>query len=490
MSAFNTCSRRLFLSAGGALAAGLPVLSAPALLRAATPGDTAPRAAITPQHHGARADGLSDDSPAIGRWLDHLIAHSLTGHVPAGDYLMKSPVRRRLDRALRMGILGEGSQVSRFIVPPSNRGGAFDIDAFNSRAHQLSLRGFSIIALGDSGIGLRFRMPEGGNQHQRSLNMEDVWCRGADGKTSHFREAFDFTGCWRPRLQNSGWDGPFIHVDDADSSPRFSCRTAFNLDGCYGLTVEDCHAWGCETGISSRVYQGRIAAVSRGPEGALRIRVENGPLPFSSGARVRIRGTGAYDGQHQITRIAPDTFEIDAPWRGNATGLCALELGPEGMNFKDNTINGVRTGILVERPNGREPTCWINGNHINSRDFGIVLDGVKIVQADNNNTYNEDRDNTFGGTPTDFDLRNTSEYIISGHVFHFDGHHRRVGIRVASETHGEGDNGLIHHCIFSGRFATAVHLTRQASGVIVGPNLYPGKVAQRVRDDNGTNRVL
>lgn len=443
----------------------------------------------TPQDFGAQANGLSDDSPAIQAWLEHLISRNVTGYIPPGDYLMMRIVRLRLSDVTRFSMVGAGSHVSRFLVHPSNLEGGFDINGINSRRHQLGLEGFSVIALGQSRIGLRFVTPEGGSQHQRALVMDDVWARGANRKSDHFRTAFDFTGCWRPRIQNSGWDGPFVGVSDADDSPRYLCETGFNLDGCYGASVEDSYAWGCRTGISSRVYEGRIAAIQPVGTNTVRIVLENGPMPFSDRIRVRLRGTGPYDGTHKIARVDARSFDIKADFVGPAQGLVTTELGPEGLNFKDNTINGVQTGILVERPNGREPTCWINGNHINYRDAGVVLDGIKIIQMDQNNTYNEDVDNSYTGVPVDIDLRNASEYIIGGHVFHFDGNAKRVGVRVESDTHGEGDNGLIHHCIFSGRFATAIHLSRNATGVRVGPNLYPGKIARRVRDDSGQNAV-
>lgn len=445
---------------------------------------------VTPQDFGASGNGLNDDSPAISEWLDHILERSIVGYVPAGDYVLNTIVRKKLAGIVRAGIVGDGSQVSRFIVSPSNRNGGFEIDGYNSRRHQLRLEGFSVIATASHGVGFRFILPEGGNQHQRSLTAEDVWCRSADKRTNSFHAAFDFTGCWRPRLENCGWDGPFIDVDDSNDSPRYFCKTAFILDGCYGLTMEDCYAWGCGTGIRSGVYVGKIADITQRRNGRVRVRLANGPMPFSDKVRVSIAGTRSYNGVHRIARVDKTSFDIKAPFAGSEAGVCSLALGPEGMNIKDLTINGVKNGIWVQRPNGREPTCWITGNHINYRDFGIMLDGVKILQADQNNTYNEDKDTTFPGTPKDFDLRNVSEYIISGHVFHFDGHARRVGIRVASDTRGEGDNGLIHHCIFTGQFQTAIHLTADVSGVQVGPNLYPGKITQRVWDENGSNTVL
>lgn len=472
--------RRAFLrhSLAATLGAAMPAtLGAQALLPPA------------PQDFGAAGNGLSDDSAAITRWVEHLIANNLTGYVPAGDYLMRRPVRMRLGAVARFGITGAGSAVSRFLVPPENPHGAFDIDAFNSRSHQLQLEGFSIIALGAADIGFRFLMPEGGNQHQRSLTAQDVWARSSDKRSHHFRTAFDFTGCWRPRLQNCGWDGPYIRVTDAETSARYACQTGFNLDGCYGISMEDCFSWGARVGVASRVFIGQIAGMSPA-EGGVKVTLTDGPMPFSDKVRVRIRGTQSYDDTYVIKRLNAREFVITARWAGSETGRATIELGPESMNFKDNTINGVQTGILIERPNGREPTCWINGNHINYRDQGLVLDGIRILQMDQNNTYNEDADMSFGGVPVDIDLRNTSEYIIGAHVFHYDGHDRRIGIRVESDTPGEGDNGLIHHCIFSGAFHTGVHLTANATGVRVGPNLWPGKIRQRVRDDNGGNVIL
>lgn len=484
----HTPHRRQFLAASGAALLGA-VAGAPSGW-AQTQVNSTLHLPPTPQDFGAKADGLSDDSRAITNWLEHLITRSLSGYVPAGDYMMRQAVRTKLTQTARFAITGAGSQVSRFLVHPTNADGGFDIDAFNSRSHQLTLEGFSIIALGVSGIGFRFNLPEGGSQHQRSLVMDDVWCRGANKTSDHFRYAFDFSGCWRPRIQNSGWDGPFIKVGDEDTSARFGCETAFNLDGCYALSIEDSHAWGCRNGITSRVFVGRIASVAPAGAGRVRMSLENGPMPFSENVRLRIRGTNSYDGIYRIHRLNEREFEIEAPFAGSETGRCSLQLGAEGVTIKDNIINGVQTGILVERPNGREPTCWISGNHINYRNNGIVLDGVKILQMDQNNTYNTDKDRTFPGVATDIALRNVSEYIIGAHVFHFDGNPARIGIHVESETNGEGDNGLIHHCIFSGQFQTAVHLTRNASNVRVGPNLYPGKIKQRVRDDNGTNVVI
>lgn len=447
-------------------------------------------AGLTPQAFGAVADGATDDSAAVSRWLDHLIENSLIGYVPAGDYRLGALVSKRLQGIARFGITGAGSPVSRFLVPASNSDGAFDIDGFNSRRHQMAFSGFSLIVTGSAQIGLRVRLPEGGAQHQRSITMEDVWARSADMRTDHFITAFDLTGCWRPRLQDCGWDGPFLGVTDDETSARYNCKAGFNLDGCYDPTVEDCYVWGCETGISARQFVGQIIRAEPGADGGTRLMLGNGPMPFSKGARVMIRGSSHYNGDWRITPSSRDSFEIEAPFRGDDKGQSSLTLGPEGLRFKDNVINGVKTGIWIERPNGREPTCWINGNHINYRDSGIVFDGVKIIQMDQNNTYNEDRDESFTGAPVDLDMRNASEYLISGHVFHFDGHPRRIGIRIESDTAGEGDIGIIHHCIFTGQFATAILLGDQVNGVRVGPNLYPGKINRRVRDLGSGNTIL
>ena len=443
----------------------------------------------TPQDHGAKGDGLSDDSPALQRWLDHLIGHAKTGYVPSGDYLMRRGVSHRIKGIARFGIIGAGSPMTRFVIASDNSEGGFEIDGFHARAHQAVFSGFSLVVKGSSAVGLRLRLPEGGAQHQRSVTLSDVWARSANKTSDHFLTAFDLTGCWRPRLQDCGWDGPYVGVDDAEDSARFFCRTGFDLDGCYGLSVEDCYAWGCATGISARQFVGLITGAAPSGQGT-RFTLNNGPVPYSKGASVTISQSRGYDGSHIVTGTGRDSFEVATPYAADSTGVSSLTLGPEGMNFKDNTINGVKTGIWVERLAGREPTCWINGNHINYRDAGVILDGVKIIQMDQNNTYNEDMDETFPAAPVDIDLRNASEYILSGHVFHFDGHPRRIGIRVESDTPGEGDNGLIHHSIFSGRFATAVHLTRGVTGVRVGPNLFPGKIARRVRDENGGNVIL
>lgn len=479
-------SRRSLLSLSTTTVA---LLSCTKLGYAASDG-TVPEPLLTPQHHGAVADGVTDDSPAISRWMDYLIENALTGYVPAGDYLLGSMIEKKLTGVTRMGIIGDGSHVSRFIVPDSNPDGGFSIDGFNSRRHQFLLEHFSLLVTGAARIGFRLVLPEGGSQHQRSLRMTDVWARSANMTSDHFKVAFDFTGCWRPRLQDCGWDGPFVRVADEDDSPRFSCDTGFVLDGCYGLTVEDCYAWGCKTGISSKQFLGQITDFAPNDAGGVRVTLANGPMPFSKNAKVLITDSTRYSGKYMITPVSRTSFDIDTEFTGTDTGVSSLALGPEGMTFKDNVINGVINGIWVSRPSGREPTCWINGNHVNFRNYGIILDGVKIIQADQNNTYNEDIDNSFQGDPIDLDLRNASEYIIGSHVFHFGGHTRRVGIHVSSDTAGEGDNGLINNCIFSGGFETAIHLTKNVSGVRVGPNLYPGKIGTRVRDDNGTNVVI
>ena len=441
---------------------------------------------------GAAGDGLTNDSAAVTSWITALSAEKSVGVVPAGDYLLNSYVDLTFG-AVSFSIAGSGRGASRFIVPSTNVGGGISITS-TSRSSQVKFSGFSVITRGAGGQGLRFRQPEGGNQHQRSVIVRDVSIRGEDGTNDYFSNFLSLAGTWRPLVENVQIDGPFIGVDNSDASLRFASNVGIDLDGAYDPTVNDCHVWGASRGIRSDVYRGVITSFSDNGSGATRVTISNTwAHPFSTGSNIIISGSIApYNGAQVVTNVSATQFDIPVVFTSTSTGEAYLSQEPEAFRLTNTVINGCLVGLDYIRPAGREPIVWIDNCHVNYRNEGFRIEGAKLVTIQASMPYNEDAANLYTGVAYDIHLVDASEFIITGNVFHFSGAADRINVKVENNgTAGSGDNGIVSHNIFNSVGSNAVWLSSGVTGVIVGPNIYSGTYSSNLVNDIGSeNRII
>lgn len=434
-----------------------------------------PEGDYTPQHFGAVGDGTTDDSTAVSRWLDYIIANNLQGYAPKGDYLLNT-FQDKTVGTWRGGISGSGKGSTRFIVPATNTSGAISFTS-TARDSQVEFSDFSVITSGAGGVGFRFRQPEGGNQHQRSVIVRNIAVRGSDKTNDYFATFLSLAGTWRPLVEDVQIDGPFVGVDNADASLRFASDVGIDLDGAYDPTVNDCHVWGAEWGIRANVYQGIITSFADNGSGATRVTISNTwAHPFSSGSSVRVAGAGApYDGTHSVTNVSATQFDIPVTYTTTSTGLVYLSSAPEAFRMTNTVINGCKIGLDYVRPPGREPIVWIDNCHVNYRNYGYRIEGAKLVTIQASHPYNEDSANEFSGVPHDIYLVNASEYIITGNTFHFAGAADRIPVQVDNDgTSNSGSIGIIAHNLFNCTGTWAIWLANSCRNVIVGPNMYAG----------------
>lgn len=213
-------------------------------------GGWIPAGDATPEHFGAVGNGVASDTASVQAWLSYVIANSLNAVIPARDYLLDGPVSVTFSNK-QFSLTGCGIGASRFIV--TGLGGLL-MDA-TDRASQFTGRDFSVIARGISrGTGLRFTLVPGGNQHQRSVVLDNVEAKGEAIATDCFDTFIDLTGNWRPLVRGCVSGGPFgpgVSSDQSDSSPMFTATAGIVIDDCYDPSIENCHVWSAYTGISS-----------------------------------------------------------------------------------------------------------------------------------------------------------------------------------------------------------------------------------------------
>lgn len=214
-------------------------------------GGWVPGEAPRPEHFGAIGNGVTSDTAAIQAWLSYVIANGLDAVIPARDYLLDGPVSVSFSNK-QFSLTGCGIGASRFIV--TGTGGGLLMNA-TDRASQFTGRDFSVIARGISrGTGLRFSLVPGGNQHQRSVVLDNVEAKGDSISSDCFDKFIDLSGNWRPLVRGCVVGGPFgpgISDDLSDASPMFVATAGLVIDHCYDPSVENCHIWSAATGISA-----------------------------------------------------------------------------------------------------------------------------------------------------------------------------------------------------------------------------------------------
>ena len=159
----------------------------------------------------------------------------------------------------------------------------------------------------------------------------------------------------------------------------------------------------------------------------------------------------------------------------------------EGGRVINTNIVGVRTGVIYTRT-AQEPGLRVVDNHINSRDYGIRLDGAKFVRIAGNLMYNEDISEEFTGTPIDMFLENTSAIDIEGNIFQFAGSSKRINVSVLADPNA--DDITIRGNIFTSLADTAIRIALSATNLVVMGNQYVGAITTKIDDLSGNASIL
>jgi hypothetical protein len=189
-------------------------------------------------------------SNGIQNAVDQAVATSGKIVFPPGNYTMPAQVSAALS-GQRIAIEGCGVGVTTLVV--QNSAGGFKFTS-STRDSQLSVANLTMLADGPGrGTAIEFTMPEGGNQHQRSVYLNNVEIKPSNVATDYFNTGINLTGCWRPLLQGVIVGGPFgpgISDDWSNTSPSFLMATGLDLDDCYHPDVHNCYVWSAAVGIS------------------------------------------------------------------------------------------------------------------------------------------------------------------------------------------------------------------------------------------------
>jgi hypothetical protein len=240
-----------------------------------SPGTNAPWWTIHPDYISLEAAGAppvgGDCAPAMQNVLRYYSAVSrVVLKLWARDYLLNS-----LSSLTGMGlpapanagftIIGQGSTVSRLIVPYSpNTGGALAVQFIDSFS-QYVLRDFSVLATGASvttgpgncgtAIAMTFaanvppRLHSGIVEHLHIGSLFDTTGEGY----SYFEVGLDLSGTPLPVVLDTlitGCDGSIAHDNYADNSPRYAAQFLLKIDNCYDPHILACSFWHATTGVS------------------------------------------------------------------------------------------------------------------------------------------------------------------------------------------------------------------------------------------------
>lgn len=201
--------------------------------------------------YGAIANDGKDDSQAFQRAADALVpAGQGVLRIPAGDYHIKQRISAE-SVTWRASIAGDGLGATRIFCTGDQ--GVFRLVS-KSRESQMTIRDLSLMApRTGAGAAIEITMPQGGNQHNRSLIVQDVEIRGVDRSRDYFDYGIRALGQWRPLFTNVAFSGPFgPEVKDrySDKSPAYHATCGIQVDGSYAPAFEHCYVWSARTGYS------------------------------------------------------------------------------------------------------------------------------------------------------------------------------------------------------------------------------------------------
>lgn len=204
------------------------------------------------KYHGAVGDGTTDDSTAFSDAMDYCISNSGVVDVPAGTFKLGSAISKTMTGTpKKIGIRGVGEGITNFLVPSTNTTGAFLLDATGTsdKSDQADFRDFSIETQAAGGIGLQFLQEPGGVQDLNSVRCRDVRLWTDMTGTDYFTTAFDFSGAWRPLINNCYWGGPVYGYDHTDAHAALSCLKALKLHSSYDPVITNTWLKGAVTAI-------------------------------------------------------------------------------------------------------------------------------------------------------------------------------------------------------------------------------------------------
>lgn len=161
--------------------------------------------------------------------------------------------------------------------------------------------------------------------------------------------------------------------------------------------------------------------------------------------------------------------------------------GPEGFTMYGTVINGVRVGFKFLRP-GREPTLWITDCHVNYRDVGYDINGVKLAEIKGCVPYNEDKVPNYLGTPYDFHFQNSEVVVLTGNMHHFAGNTTRVNVYFDSTVYASSLSASNN--IYNSTANTAILIGSTAGNCVLLNNSFPGLITTNVNDQSGTAIIV
>lgn len=359
MAAMRTITHSLVLLL--ALICALPALGLNA------PAETKGR--MSPLDFGAVPNDGRDDSAAFQKAVDALAS---AGHgrlsIPAGDYHIRRPVKADV-KEWRVTIEGDGQGVTR-IFCTSNQG-LFRFGSA-SRGSQMTVRDLSLMApRAGAGVALEIVMPEGGNQHNRSLIVENVEIRGVDPARDYFDDGILALGQWRPIFTNvvfSGPYGPGVKDRYSEDSVAYRARCGISADGSYAPAFRHCYVWSAQTGYSVRTDKRpgpEDAAFHRCFAVSCRVGIDiftwgHEPQLVIDSCHINCRDVGIRIAGRKFFQLVNnllynDDFESVAP------GYVDIELA--------NCQGGVITGNIFHQPGNRSRTML----HVDSRIRNLIV---------------------------------------------------------------------------------------------------------------------
>ncbi len=256
---------------------------------------------LTPNMFGTL--GVGNDAAVLTNWLENVIGEGAHGWLKPrdGGYTLGDPVMATDLSELQWAMTGAGPG-SKLIVPASNTVGAFILDATGTpRDAEVLIRDLTIVTQGVAqGVGISYTMTAGGNEHQRSITLENVRIDGEDPDEDCFDIGIDLSHTWRPYLKNVTVGGPFgtgITDDLTDGSPVFAATACVVLDDAYAWHVTDSQLWSAETilrDVGTNAEGGRVvdSQLANCRTGIKRSRTGAEPGLKILGSHVNARDTG------------------------------------------------------------------------------------------------------------------------------------------------------------------------------------------------------
>lgn len=217
--------------------------------------DMVPFRQVTPQHFGARGDGVTDDAPAFQEMFNWVMREGGWEEIiiPPVRHLIGSRIdtdvvplpANNLQRGLRVRGCGPAS-----IIVNANPDGFFNWDTPSSRHVRAHFSDFSIemAAGGNNGDLLSVKQAPGGLTRVNAFIAENILIYPADIAVDHYTRGITAYGVYWPLIQNCAVANPY--------GPGVSTPTqhqgvhGIGVDECYGPQIKDCRVWGGARGLS------------------------------------------------------------------------------------------------------------------------------------------------------------------------------------------------------------------------------------------------